>query len=220
MRYKAIGFDMDGTLVDSVINYERLAKVEAEVLGEMGVPTDLLGSENDKEVIDAGMKYLESHGEGIDPKELEKAINRRAGEIESEFIHLAKPYPGVEEMLIRLKTEGYTVGLLTRGQRSYAEKAMGMFDIMRYMDAMQAYDDHPLGEQKPNPIAMEYLAKELGVRPKDILYVGDSPVDYFCARDAGSDFIAIANGKSGRASWSRFEGLTVVDDVTKITDFL
>ena len=220
MRYKAIGFDMDGTLVDSVINYERLANVEAEVLGEMGVPTDLLGSENDKEVIDAGMRYLESHGEGIDPKELEKAINRRAGEIESEFIHLAKPYPGVEEMLIRLKTEGYTVGLLTRGQRIYAEKTLGNLGLLKYMDALQAYDDHPVGEQKPNPIAMRYLADDMKVDVKDVLYVGDNIWDYLCARDAGAGFIGVATGANGRLRWEKYPEVTFVDNVSEITEYL
>ena len=219
MKYKAIGFDMDGTLIHSVINYDKLANVEVDVLSELGVPSKLLVGGTESETVMRARDYLKSKGDTRTYEELCAIINKRAGEIEMESLDLASAFPGVPEMLGSLKKD-YRIGLLTRGQRAYAEKAMGMFDLMKYMDAVQAYDDHPFGEQKPNPIALEYLGRDLGVRPKDILYVGDSPVDYFCARDAGSDFIAIANGERGRATWSRFEGITVVDRVTQVMGYL
>ncbi|MBQ7702044.1 MAG: HAD family hydrolase [Candidatus Methanomethylophilaceae archaeon] len=220
MRYKAIGFDMDGTLIDSVINYEKLANVEFDVLTGMGVPADLLEGKGDKDSILAGLKYLNSHGNDISKKDLEKKINTRAGEIESESVHLAKAYPGVDKMLTELRAKGYRIGLLTRGQRMYAEKAMGELDLLKYMDALQAYDDHPIGEQKPNPIAMRYLADDLGVDVKDILYVGDNLWDYFCARDAGSAFIGVASGANGRLRWERYPEVTVVDNVADIVEYL
>ena len=55
---------------------------------------------------------------------------------------------------------------------------MGRCGIMDRVDAAVAFDDHPTGEQKPNPVAMDHLAKALGVTSKDILYIGDSVWDY------------------------------------------
>ena len=220
MNYKAIGFDMDGTLIDSVINYEKLANVEFDVLKGMGVPEDVIGSLSDRETIEAGLRYLNAHGNDITMIQLEKIINTRAGEIEMESVDLAELYDGVEDMLKELKSKGYIIGLLTRGQRAYAMKAMGSLGILDYMDALQAYDDHPIGEQKPNPIAMRYLAEEMGVDPTEILYVGDNIWDYLCARDAGSGFIGIANGPNGHLRWERYPEVRTVDNVSEITRYV
>ena len=220
MGYKAIGFDMDGTLIDSVINYEKLANVEYDVLTDMGVPSGSLESKSDRDMIMTGLEHLNSNGRGMTQKKLESIINTRAGEIEMESVELARPYPGVEEMLRELKARGYSLGLLTRGQRVYARKAMGGLGLLGYMDALQAYDDHPIGEQKPNPVAMRYLAEDLGVDVTEILYVGDNIWDYMCARDAGAGFIGVATGANGRLRWERYPEVRVVDNVSEITRYL
>lgn len=221
MRYKAIGFDMDGTLIDSDIDYCRLTNVEFDTLRDLGIPDDVLKGLNEIEMIDSGRRYLESIGKKMSTKELCDLVNRNAGIIETECLVKARIFPGVKEMLEKFRSEGYRLGLLTRGQRFYAESAMNKFDIMHYMDAVEAYDDHPFGEQKPNPIAMEYLARALGVKTNEILYIGDSVLDYFCARDAGTDFIAIGPGSDGKRRWDPYKDkIPIVDCVTDMMQFL
>ena len=220
--YKAIGFDMDGTLLDTAIDYEKLGNAERYVLGRLGVPdSEISSSPNDTEVIRSGVDYLNRHGNPITFDEVCKLVNQRASDVEMESVETAKCFPGVERMLDDLRSKGYPMGLLTRGQRLYAESAMERCGILEKVDVIEAFDDHPTGEQKPNPIAMEYLAKRLGVRCSEILYVGDSVWDYYCARDSGAGFIGIAIGENGRRKWERIENdIILVDDVSKIADYL
>ena len=220
--YKAIGFDMDGTLLDTAIDYEKLGNAERYVLCKLGVPdSDISSSPDDTEVIRSGVAYLNEHGNPITFDDLCRLVNQRASDVEMESVDTAKCFPGVERMLDDLRSKGYPMGLLTRGQRLYAESAMKRCNILDRIDVIEAFDDHPTGEQKPNPIAMEYLAKRLGVRCSEILYVGDSVWDYYCARDSGAGFIGIAIGENGRRKWERVkDDVILVDDVTKIASYL
>ena len=221
-KYKAIGFDMDGTLLDTNIDYEKLGNAEAFVLSGLDVPESVFaGIGDDTEMIRKGVSYLNDSGNPMTFDEVCRLVNQRASDVEMESVETAKCFPGVEKMLDDLGSKGYPMGLLTRGQRLYAESAMERCGILDRIDVIEAFDDHPTGEQKPNPIAMEYLAKRLGVRCSDILYVGDSVWDYYCARDSGAGFIGIAIGENGRRKWGRVkDDVILVDDVTKIVSYL
>ena len=221
-KYKAVGFDMDGTLLDTDIDYEKLGDAEVFVMTGLGVPPqELSGITSDIEVIRKGVEYLNRNGNDISFDRACELVNQRASDVEMESVETAKCFPGVRDLLEDLRLKGYPLGLLTRGQRLYAETAMEKCGILELMDAVEAFDDHPTGEQKPNPIAMEYLARRLGVKCSEMLYVGDSVWDYYCARDSGADFIGISIGEKGRMKWERVrDDVKIVDDVRDILKFL
>ena len=221
-RYKAIGFDMDGTLLDTVIDYEKLGNAEIFVLTGLGVPlSEIEHIPDDTEVIRRGVGYLNSHGNNISFDDVCRLVNQRASDVEMESVETAECFPGVTDLLNRLRSEGYRIGLLTRGQRLYAETAMGKCGILGMMDAVEAFDDHPTGEQKPNPVAMEHLAKALGVECKDILYIGDSVWDYYCARDSGAGFVGISRGENGHRKWERVkEDIDLIENISDVLSFL
>lgn len=220
--YKAVGFDMDGTLLDTSIDYAKLGHSEMDVFIRLGIPeSEIDQTADEKSMILQAAAYLEKAGRPIPYDELCAMANQRAGEIEMEAADTAECFPGTVNLLRRLKASGTPVGLLTRGQRIYAETAMGRCGIIGYMDAIEAFNDHPMGEQKPNPVAMEYLAKRLGVKCSELLYVGDNLWDYKCARDAGSDFVGIASTKFGRDRWKSIgEDITVVSSIAELEDIL
>lgn len=217
-RYKAIGFDMDGTLLDTAIDYEKLADAESYVLSGLDVPSSELSSARDDiDMIRIGVRYLNDHGNPVTFDDVCKLVNKRASDVEMEAVDTAECFPGVPELLRELKSKGYRLGLLTRGQRLYAETAMGRCEILGMMDSVEAFDDHPTGEQKPNPVAMEHLADSLGVKASEILYIGDSVWDYHCARDSGAGFIGIAHGEKGHMKWERVkEDVELIENISEL----
>ena len=221
-RYRAVCFDMDGTLLDTAIDYEKLGNAEAFVLSNLGVPESVISRyPNDIDLIRNGTEYLNRNGNPITFDEVCELVNKRASDVEMESVDTARCFPGVKELLGDLRMKGYRIGLLTRGQRLYAETVMGKCGILEDMDAIEAFDDRPTGEQKPNPIAMEYLARKLDVFCKEILYVGDSVWDYYCARDSGAGFVGIAAGEGGRLKWERInEKVPTIDDIVGVVDYL
>ena len=58
-----------------------------------------------------------------------------------------------------------------------------------------------MSARKPSPKAMIDFAKELGVEPSEILYVGDNRTDYYSARDAGATFVGVLSGSMDREGW-------------------
>lgn len=213
-RYKAVGFDMDGTLLDTNIDYAKLGNAEFDTLVSLGVPPESINTHAyEVDMIRSGVRYLNENGRPYTFDDVAELINKRAEEVELESVDTAEPFEGAYELLSALRDRGYKIGLLTRGQRRYARDAMTKCGLIGFMDVIEAYDDHPTGEQKPNPIAMEYLAKGLGVRTCEILYIGDSVWDYFCARDSGAGFIGIANGENGKRKWADHREVKLIDSV-------
>jgi phosphoglycolate phosphatase-like HAD superfamily hydrolase len=50
---------------------------------------------------------------------------------------------------------------------------------------------------------MNYFADELGVKPSEILYLGDNRSDYYSARDAGAKFVGVLSGSMDKEGWLR-----------------
>ena len=118
-RIKAVGFDMDGTVMDTVVDYAKLGRVAPEEFRSLNVPEEIIQRDIEINTVENGIAWLEEHN----PKSLERLQNRlndRATVIECEHSDLAKPFPGTVEIIEEIRSKGYRVGILTRGGREYA----------------------------------------------------------------------------------------------------
>jgi phosphoglycolate phosphatase len=191
-KFLAIGFDMDGTLLRTDVNYSKLSGAVYAEMRRAGVPEHVLGlKESSKFNLDGGMNYLKDNGRSDDIPHLLDRIHKKMRAVEQENVVSARPFDGGERMLEYLKRNGYRIGVLTRGSREYAVKALTVSGVIGMLDALVCRDDHHESESKPSPVAMRHLADALGVSPADILYLGDHRMDYFCARDSGAGFIGV-----------------------------
>ena len=78
--------------------------------------------------------------------------------------------------------------------------------MLRKFNAIVARDDYPEEEAKPSPLAMDHLAAALGVRSREILYIGDGIVDYMTADASGASFIGVETGPNSAEMWRRKVG--------------
>ena len=102
-----------------------------------------------------------------------------------------KLYPGVEELLIKLKNEGISTGLFTSRGRYTTEFAFDLLGIQGYFDHVICGDE--VKERKPSPEGLLKAMEHFNIINKeDVLYIGDSNFDYLAARNAGIKF-AIVN---------------------------
>ena len=191
-KYLAIGFDMDNTLLRTDVNYPKLSKVAYCEMKMAGVPDCAISEkETYRFNLENGVDYLKKNGRTDDVNKVLKQIRERLKEIEMENVKTARPFEGAVDMLMYLKSKGYLVGVLTKGSRAYAIKALTVSGVIDMLDVLVCRDDHDESETKPSPIAMMHLADSLNVELKDILYIGDHKIDYICARDSGADFIGV-----------------------------
>lgn len=197
-KIKAIGFDMDGTFMDTRVDYVKLANVVTDAYSKYGVPADVLKADGYKLTMENCDRWIEENGLQKHKPAIDNEIQENATEIEMENANVARIFPGAVELLDAMKAKGLKAGILTRGGRRYAEYVLGNAGVLDRFDALVARDDYPENEAKPSPLAMEHLAKEFGVKCDEILYVGDGLVDYLTAYNSGARFIGVMSGHDNR----------------------
>jgi len=220
-RYLAIGFDMDQTLLRTDIDYDRLSRVSFDEMRRIGVPDHVIDeNESSRFNRERGFDFLMKNGRHDDADEVMERIFNIFEEIEMQNVDRAKPFEGAVDMLMYLKAKGYKIGVLTKGSRPYATKALTVSGVIGMLDALVCREGHDESETKPSPVAMTYLADKLGVEPKDILYIGDNEIDYFCARDSGADFIGVLSRYTEDDWRSRGNDIRIMDTVADLMKIL
>ncbi|MCL2712441.1 MAG: HAD family hydrolase, partial [Methanomassiliicoccaceae archaeon] len=164
-KYLAIGFDMDGTLLRTDVNYSKICKVVHDEMISAGVPDEILSlKESSKFNLDKGMNYLRNNGRSDELYALLERIKDKMKAVELENVVTARQFEGGERMICYLKDKGYKIGVLTRGSREYATNALTVAGVIDKLDALVCRDDHDESEAKPSPVAMVRLSEELCVR--------------------------------------------------------
>ncbi len=216
---KAVGFDLDGTFMRTRVDYEKLNNGDRLVLERHGIPFGEIDfGPSPKRPRYPIKEWLEDHGRGDEFPEIEKEIDAVFTECECEFVDEAEPFPGSVECLGILKERGYKVGLLTRGSLEYATKALG--PLFKEFDYVMGRDHTCYDDAKPSPKAMIDFARELGVRPEEILYVGDNMTDWQSASEAGASFAGVLTGSGSREMWASCGDFPVLEHAGDVVNIL
>ena len=120
---RAVGFDLDGTFMNTRVDYVRLNSTDRTVCISHGVPFDEIDfGDSPKRLREPIRRWMEDNGRGSEYPELSREIDDALTECECEFADEATPFPGSVECLGRLRDMGYRTGLLTRGSLAYAKR--------------------------------------------------------------------------------------------------
>ncbi|MEV6108199.1 HAD-IA family hydrolase [Streptomyces sp. NPDC051940] len=174
---KAVVFDMDGTLVDTM---PLVLSTYAATLRGLG------GPEVTREQIQGAFRLgtapaVLAHflGRAITPEELE----RHRAEFRSRATAV-EPFPGVVAMLDTLRAGGLPLAVYTGASRVGARRSLGMTGLDAYFPVVVTGDDVP--RQKPAADGLHQACAALGVPAERTAYVGDTVADLDCATAAGA----------------------------------
>ena len=218
---KAVGFDMDGTFMNTRVDYPRLRRVLYDVMAEEGISMeDPLWNQDNLLVSVPIYEWIYKAGRWDDVDDIIQKINDRSTAVEVMYYEEASPFPLAIEVLVALKQKGYKVGILTRGGRQYAETLLDNWNLYEKFDAVVCRDDYGFEEAKPSPMSMKYFAEEMEVRPEEILYLGDNLSDWHASRDSGASFIGVLTGGCTSKDWEEAGVTNVIKGVGDLLDHI
>lgn len=207
MSVKAVLFDLDGTLVDSL---PLLKEVYFRVFAEMGLPW---GNGDVMRWIGRTIVDIARHFAG---ERAEEFINRYHHYYYQEHDRRVRLFPGTAEMLQDLKEKGWRLGIVTSKGKTSAWHTIKHVGLERYMEVV--ITAHDVERHKPLPDPIIKALEALAVRPAEAVYVGDSPYDLQAGKAAGVRTLGVTWGLSTReelAKWNP-DGLLVTWEELKL----
>lgn len=221
-RFKAVIFDLDGTLITSSIDFKLMRERVISYLLASGIPSEILSaSDTVTSSLARFREFMKKTGEERALEDMEREINSLLIQVELADVARTTQMNGAKEVISDLRREGYRTGLLTRGSRTYALKALeiaGLDD--RCFDVIVCRDDFPASETKPNGKAMERVARMLNLSSSTCLMLGDHPIDMYCSIAAGSTFVGVLSGWSDDRTWREKGCSYVIESVADLPAWL
>jgi len=191
-NFKAIVFDLDGTLVDSAPD---LAKALNALLAEERRRPVTLG-EVKTMIGDGAAKLVERAfaATGDAPKDGIQGLTARfLGHYEGHATDLTRPYPGVRETLDRLTADGLALAVCSNKPEAPTREVLRDLDLDGYFAAVIGGDSLP-GVRKPDPRMLRAVLDALRVSADAAVMVGDNANDVAVARALNVPVILRADG--------------------------
>jgi phosphoglycolate phosphatase len=190
LRYRAVLFDLDGTLVDS---YSALTEAVNHARRTHGLD-DLQGARIRELVGDGIQSLLQRAFEHSEvPETVVRAFEARYDEV---CCHESRILAGVESTLAMLDRLGIRMAVCTNKPTYFSKKILEFLELAPYFRAIVGPD--VAGARKPDARHLLAALAAVDHGREHALFVGDMPVDVQAARNSGIDVAVVATGSSTR----------------------
>jgi HAD superfamily hydrolase (TIGR01549 family) len=219
-KYKGIVFDLDGTIVNSEVDFVKMKKNMIGVLEEHGAPRGVLTPQMTTVVIEQhAEKYWEEQGKPESERQmLRKEMTRLMDQGELEAIETLTAIKGANKAIHKLKKMGYRLAILTRSHHEYAVKALEKTGMIKDFELILGRGETP--QPKPYAEAMIHAAKRMNLELDEVFLVGDHHIDATCALNAGCHFIGVATGSRPERAWEVNKPETILPSVVDLPTYL
>lgn len=189
MKEKAVIFDLDGTLIDSL---EDIAVCMNQVLKELNLPYHKI--EDYKYFVGGGISILVDNALNKEiSQEIKDEVTARFKVVYDQKLHKKTlPYEGIYELLDELIKLDFKIGILSNKPHeftlAYTKNLFSKYDIK------EVHGQKEEVPKKPDPIAAINIAKRFKVACEDVYFVGDTMVDMQTAKNAKMNAIGVLWG--------------------------
>lgn len=216
MKVKVVLFDLDGTLVESTIDFTKMKHRMRTFIAKYGVVfSSLHQNTTTQQIIEHARKSMKNQGlSQIEISHVFENVKRIMDEVEMENVSKTLPIPGVLNVINQLSLKGIRIAVVTRGCRNYASLALKSSKLFKLIDLLVARDD--VTNPKPHPLHLQYAMNALGFTPRECVMVGDTLMDGLCAKRAEVPFIAVLTGHNREEEFKQNGYTNILNSVSDL----
>ncbi|MCH5210586.1 MAG: HAD family hydrolase [Oscillospiraceae bacterium] len=190
-QIKACIFDLDGTLTDTIRAIAHFGNTALAAYGMDGVSIEdykiYVGDGRDKLI----HRLLKARN--ADTPEMFRNVCAVYNEnYEKDWLYDTNVYDGIRELLERLKENGVKIAVCSNKPDNVVRFVLDSFFGKDYFDAVSGIIDGM--PTKPDPYTALKIAESLNVKPEECLFLGDTNVDIFTAKNAGMTSVGVLWG--------------------------
>ena len=204
MSLKAVLFDVDGTLLDTheyvYQAFEHSLKKHHKLLSRQEIKK-IMGKP-----LEECYKILTELDDITDLADSHRQFQR-------ENYHLSKPYPNTVKTLEKLQSSGLLLAAITTRARDSAKKTLEEASILNYFNYFIGFED--VSRPKPDAEPLLKALNFLSVQPKEAIMVGDSEVDVYAGKNAGTKTVGVTYGFHGEHI-AKTHPDYVIDDIEEL----
>ena len=189
MGYKAVIFDLDGTLVDTLAD---LANSMNFALESLDLPTH--STQRCAAMISRGIRAFAENALGPERVDFrDEVIKRLRAHYIDNCLHYSKLYDDIQETVDTLKATGLRLAVLTNKDQNAAQRVLGHFFKPDTFECIVGVGGD-IWAAKPDNMGVKRILSSMGLKNADCLLVGDSEVDIETAQNSDLDCVAVSWG--------------------------
>jgi phosphoglycolate phosphatase len=180
MKYKAVIFDLDGTLLYTLGD---ISLVINKVLKNLDLPTH--PAESYKKLVGHGLKETLKRAclNNCSDEDLERGYLDVVKAYKNNSVITTRPYNGIPELLDALCLQGIKIAILSNKEDSLVQDiADKLLSKWQFSSIRGFLPDVP---KKPDPFSLKEMLKEMSIKTSEALFIGDSGVDMKTAVNSG-----------------------------------
>nr|WP_297883945.1 HAD family hydrolase [uncultured Blautia sp.] len=212
--YRAILFDLDGTLTQSGEGITKSVQYALEKLGKPEPDLKKLEVFVGPPLLQQFMKYA-----GLDEETAVKAVEYYRERYTDVGIFENRPYPGVEEMLEGLKRKGYILAVASSKPERFVRRILDHFHLTGYFQEIVGSEMNGGRTSKAEVIEEALSRLHMSGCRKDVIMVGDKEHDVLGAREAGISCVAVSYGYGTEEELKNAAPLKTVHSAGEVLDF-
>jgi phosphoglycolate phosphatase len=203
---KAVIFDLDGTILYTLPDLNNALNYTLPIYNH-----NKISIEDTRKLIGHGIRNLILDSSGHDNININNMYNTFMEYYHQHCDDNTIPYEGIKELLSYLKSKDYILGVITNKNIIMTEKLLNnhfnnIFDVV--------IGDGVGFKRKPDIESLEYIRTKFNVLKDDIIYIGDSEVDFEFSKNFGCKNIIVSYGYRDKKDLEAYGINNIIDNVS------
>ena len=131
---------------------------------------------------------------------------------------MADIFPGIREILEKIKSKGYPISIYTGKGKDSAEITLEQIGVRHFFDMIVTGDD--VKDHKPSPEGINKFLEAFDLNPEKVLMIGDAAVDVIASKDAGVKSALVLWDSYALEKFSGLDSDYVFRSVSEFAEFL